>query len=233
MEALHSASRAKAGASAEVLQSAEQREFAEDARRQAVLGADPPAVADAAEGPRRRLHRARPAGSGDHGGPAADPFGRPSRPGGAHAAAVGQRGGRIRNLLRPAPAPAGPAARLPGDFRALVRQLDEGGRQILAQQLHDQVGAGPLCAARAGAEAAAAAGQRLAARAGRGAQIADRRPVGGDHLRRCRRAVAARAGEDRRAEGRVGSARGPSASARCSTLSRTPSSESYSTTKGA
>ena len=35
---------------------------------------------------------------------------------------------------------AGPSARIPGDFRALVKLLRDNGKQILAQQLHDQVG---------------------------------------------------------------------------------------------
>jgi len=35
---------------------------------------------------------------------------------------------------------AGPSARIPGDFRALVKMLQDNGKQILAQQLHDQVG---------------------------------------------------------------------------------------------
>jgi DNA polymerase III subunit gamma/tau len=44
----------------------------------------------------------------------------------------------------PAAAPSGkstgPAARLPSDFPALVKLLGDRGKQILAQQLHDQVG---------------------------------------------------------------------------------------------
>jgi DNA polymerase-3 subunit gamma/tau len=43
----------------------------------------------------------------------------------------------------PAPAAAksiGPTAQLPADFRALVEMVANGGKHVLAQQLHDQVG---------------------------------------------------------------------------------------------
>src|SRR5205085_2355306 len=36
--------------------------------------------------------------------------------------------------------PSGPTARLPADFPALVRAVEQGGKRVLAQQLHDQVG---------------------------------------------------------------------------------------------
>ena len=39
-----------------------------------------------------------------------------------------------------APAPSAPAARAPSTFADLVRQVESGGRHLLAQQLHDQVG---------------------------------------------------------------------------------------------
>ena len=39
----------------------------------------------------------------------------------------------------PATAQSSPAARIPSDFRSLVRTVEEGGKRILAQQLHDQV----------------------------------------------------------------------------------------------
>ena len=59
MESLHSATRAKAGATADALQSAEERESAAEMARQLSVGHDPPPVADAAQGP-AGCRRSRP-----------------------------------------------------------------------------------------------------------------------------------------------------------------------------
>ena len=40
----------------------------------------------------------------------------------------------------PAARPTGPTARLPSDFAGLVKAIEESGKHLLAQQLHDQVG---------------------------------------------------------------------------------------------
>jgi DNA polymerase-3 subunit gamma/tau len=40
----------------------------------------------------------------------------------------------------PPAAAAGPAARIPADFVALVKAVEQSGKHLLAQQLHDQVG---------------------------------------------------------------------------------------------
>ena len=139
MEALHSASRAKAGASAEVLLSAEQREFAETLAAklswaqihrlwQMLLKglADVSTAPDPQEAATMAVLRLL------HSADLPDPAALLQRlSGSASAASQPNESG--------ASVPAGPAARLPGDFRTLVRLLDEGGRKILAQQLHDQV----------------------------------------------------------------------------------------------
>jgi DNA polymerase-3 subunit gamma/tau len=40
----------------------------------------------------------------------------------------------------PVAKPAGPTARVPADFTALVKAVEQSGKHLLAQQLHDQVG---------------------------------------------------------------------------------------------
>jgi DNA polymerase-3 subunit gamma/tau len=139
MEALHSATRIKAGATADALQSAEEREGAEEMAGALSWGAihrlwqmllkglqdvdvapDPREAAEmallrlihAADLPDPAALLARLEGEGPVSAPAAAPSGKAS----------------------------GPAARVPADFAELVRLVEESGRRILAQQLHDQVG---------------------------------------------------------------------------------------------
>src|SRR5881398_1125013 len=139
MEALHSATRAKAGATSGGLQSAEERESAEQMAQALSWGTihrlwqmllkglqdveiapDPREAAEMAL--LRLIHAAdlpdpatllqRLSGEGTVAAPASTPAGKPS----------------------------GPSAKLPADFRALINALEAGGRHLLAQQLHDQVG---------------------------------------------------------------------------------------------
>ncbi|MEJ7775910.1 MAG: DNA polymerase III subunit gamma/tau [Sphingomicrobium sp.] len=139
MEALHSASRAKAGASAEALLSTEQRKFAD--RLAARLSwaqihrlwqmllkglADVTTAPDPQEAATMAILRLI------HSADLPDP-----------AALLDRLSGASVSASPPAQAAASPAsapaARLPDDYRALVRLLDENGKKILAQQLHDQV----------------------------------------------------------------------------------------------
>ncbi len=140
MEALHSASRAKAGASIDVLMSAEQRDFAEGLAgklswaqihrlwQMLLKGlADVTSAPDPQEAATMAILRLI------HAADLPDP------------AAILDRLSGSATATRPPPqaksSPAsGPAAQLPADFRALVRLLGESGKAILAQQLHDQVG---------------------------------------------------------------------------------------------
>lgn len=141
MESLHSATRAKAGAQTEALLSAEQREFAEDLAGRlswaqihrlwqlllkgiADVGIAPDPQEAATMAVLRLIHSAElpdPAALIERMG-AADP---------ARSAATGAPA---------APPPSAPSARLPADFRALVALIENGGKALLAQQLHDQVG---------------------------------------------------------------------------------------------
>ena len=143
MESLHAATRAKAGARADPLQSAEERTTAEEMAttlgwgmihrlwqmllkglKDVDIAPDPREAAEmavlrlihAADLPDPSVILARLSGEG----------------------ALG--------ALKPAPAPttpgafAPPAAALPPDFPALVQAVEAGGKHLYAQQLHDQVG---------------------------------------------------------------------------------------------
>ncbi len=139
MESLHSATRAKAGSNADALHSAEERETAQEMAgklswasihrlwqmllkglQDVAIAPDPREAAEmallrlihAADLPDPAALMAKLSGEGSATGPSSAPSGKP----------------------------AGPSARIPGDFRALVKLLQEHGKQILAQQLHDQVG---------------------------------------------------------------------------------------------
>jgi DNA polymerase-3 subunit gamma/tau len=140
MEALHSASRAKAGARADLLLSAEQREFADTLAEklswaqihrlwQMLLKglADVTTAPDPQEAATMAVLRLI------HSADLPDPATLVNRLSGT-APAAPQRG------QAPPAASSGPAAQLPGDFRSLVELLDRGGKAIIAQQLHDQVG---------------------------------------------------------------------------------------------
>jgi DNA polymerase-3 subunit gamma/tau len=139
MEALHSATRAKAGATSGALQSAEERESAEQMAgalswgtihrlwqmllkglQDVEIAPEPREAAEmallrlihAADMPDPATLLAKLSGEGAVSAPAAAPSGKTS----------------------------GPSAKLPTDFRALIEQLEAGGRHQLAVQLHDQVG---------------------------------------------------------------------------------------------
>jgi DNA polymerase III subunit gamma/tau len=139
MEALHSATRAKAGATADALQSAEEREAAEQmagelnwgtlhrlwqmllkALQDVDVAPDPREAAEmallrlihAADLPDPAALMAKLSGEGSVTAPAAAPTGKSS----------------------------GPVASLPADFRGLIQLLESKGKHQLAIQLHDQVG---------------------------------------------------------------------------------------------
>jgi DNA polymerase-3 subunit gamma/tau len=139
MESLHSATRAKAGATVDALQSAEERESAQQMAQALSWGTihrlwqmllkglqdvdvapDPREAAEmallrlihAADLPDPASLLAQLSGGGTVAAPAAAPAGKPSRP----------------------------TPQVPPDFRALVQLLESNGKHQLAVQLHDQVG---------------------------------------------------------------------------------------------
>jgi DNA polymerase-3 subunit gamma/tau len=139
MESLHSATRAKAGASAGALQSAEERESAEAMARQLGWGSihrlwqmllkglqDVDAAPDPREAAEMALLRLI------HAADLPDP-----------AALVAKLSGQDSGAPSPSmPASGGsrPTAQLPVDFRGLVAMLEASKKPLLAQQLHDHVG---------------------------------------------------------------------------------------------
>jgi DNA polymerase-3 subunit gamma/tau len=139
MESLHSATRAKASATADPLLSAEERESAVEMARQLSWGtihrlwqmllkglqdvAIAPDPREAAEMALLRLI---------HAADMPDP-----------ASLVAKMSGEAPATVTPsAPAsrPSGPTARVPADFAGLVKVVEQSGKHLLAQQLHDQVG---------------------------------------------------------------------------------------------
>ncbi|MDQ3471523.1 MAG: DNA polymerase III subunit gamma/tau [Pseudomonadota bacterium] len=139
MEALHSASRAKAGASADFLLSAEQREFAEKlagklswAQIHRLWQMLLKGLADVTTAPDPQAAATMAILRLIHSADLPDPAAILDRLSGAAAAPAQQS-----QASSPASAPA---AQLPADFRSLVRLLDKRGKAIIAQQLHDQVG---------------------------------------------------------------------------------------------
>jgi DNA polymerase-3 subunit gamma/tau len=139
MEALHSATRAKAGASNDALQSAEERETAREMAQQLSWGTihrlwqmllkgvqDVDVAPDPREAAEMALLRL------------------------IHAADMPDPATLLHKLssegaaASPATAPAAkgnaPSAQIPADFRALINRLEQAGRHQLAVQLHDQVG---------------------------------------------------------------------------------------------
>jgi len=139
MESLHAATRAKAGATSDALQSAEERDTAAEIAAKLSWGSihrlwqmllkglqdvaiapDPREAAEmallrlihAADLPDPAALIARMSGEGTSTAPVASPSGRSSAP----------------------------AARIPADFTALVKFVESSGKHILSQQLHDQVG---------------------------------------------------------------------------------------------
>jgi DNA polymerase-3 subunit gamma/tau len=140
MEALHSATRAKAGAQTEALLSAEQRDFSEHLADRLSWGqihrlwqmllkglSDVNVAPDPQEAATMAILRLI------HAAELPDP-----------ASLLQQLGGGAAAPATPEPAPkaslSGSSARLPADFPALIQALESDGRHQLAIQLHDQVG---------------------------------------------------------------------------------------------
>ena len=139
MEALHSATRAKAGAGGEALLSSEQRDFADElARRlswaqihriwQMLLKG----LADVSIAPDPNEAAAMAVLRLIHSADLPDPAALVERLSGSTASAPAATASK-------AAAPISPAAQLPPDFRSLIKLVDES-KALLAHQLHDQVG---------------------------------------------------------------------------------------------
>ncbi|HYU96901.1 MAG TPA: DNA polymerase III subunit gamma/tau [Sphingomicrobium sp.] len=139
MEALHSATRAKAGAGGDSLQSAEERETAQELAAKLSWGAihrlwqmllkglqDVAVAPDPREAAEMALLRLI------HAADLPDPA--------ALLAKLSGEGAVTAAPAAPAGKANGPAARIPADFPALVKAIEQSGKRILAQQLHDQVG---------------------------------------------------------------------------------------------
>ncbi len=139
LESLHSATRVKAGSHGDALQSAEENETAQEMAGKLSWGTihrlwqmllkglkdvqEAPDPREAAEMALLRLI---------HAADMPDPA--------ALIAKLGGDGAAVVSTAAPSGKPAGPSAQVPRDFRALVKLLQDHGKQILAQQLHDQVG---------------------------------------------------------------------------------------------
>ena len=139
MESLHAATRAKAGANTDALQSAEERETAQEMAGKLSWGSihrlwqmllkglqDVAVAPDPREAAEMALLRLV------HAADLPDPA--------ALVAKLSGEGAVAAASAAPSGKTAGPSARIPGDFHGLVKLLRENGKQILAQQLHDQVG---------------------------------------------------------------------------------------------
>ena len=139
MESLHSATRAKASAAADPLLSAEERKSAADVARQLSWGTihrlwqmllkglqDVEIAPDPREAAEMALLRLI------HASDMPDPASLVARLTGEGTAVV--------TSSTPVARPSSPAARLPADFAGLVKAVEQSGKHLLAQQLHDQVG---------------------------------------------------------------------------------------------
>ncbi len=139
MEGLHAATRAKAGSSADALQSAEERDSAAEMAQQLSWGAihrlwqmllkglqDVAVAPDPREAAEMALLRLI------HAADLPDPASVMARLSGEGAVTVG--------AAVPAARSTSPSARLPADFAGLVETVERSGKHLLAQQLHDQVG---------------------------------------------------------------------------------------------
>jgi DNA polymerase-3 subunit gamma/tau len=139
MENLHAATRSKAGATADALQSAEERDSASEMAQQLSWGTihrlwqmllkglqDVEIAPDPREAAEMALLRLI------HAADIPDPATLIAKLSGDESVAV------------PAPVPAGRSsgqtARIPADFAGLVKAIEQSGKHLLAQQLHDQVG---------------------------------------------------------------------------------------------
>jgi DNA polymerase III subunit gamma/tau len=139
MESLHAASRAKAGATADALQSAEERESAAEMAKALSWGTihrlwqmllkglqDVEVAPDPREAAEMALLRLI------HAADMPDPAALMAKMSGEAAAAV--------TSSAPAAKSSGTTARIPADFVSLIRAVEQSGKHLLAQQLHDQVG---------------------------------------------------------------------------------------------
>ena len=137
MESLHSATRAKAGASGDALQSIEERESAAQMAATLSWGTihrlwqmllkglqDVEIAPDPREAAEMALLRLI------HAADMPDPASLMAR-------LTGEEGSSTGSSIAAA-APSGPSARLPADFRSLVNLVEQSGKRLLAQQLHDQ-----------------------------------------------------------------------------------------------
>jgi len=139
MESLHTATRAKAGANSDALLSAEERESAAEMAQhlswaaihrlwQMLLkGLQDVAVApDPREAAEMALLRLI------HAADMPDPATMIAKLNGEGAAVIAPSSSSSKS--------SGPAARTPGDFADLVKVIEQSGKHLLAQQLHDQIG---------------------------------------------------------------------------------------------
>jgi len=139
MEALHGATRAKAGAQGDALQSAEERETAAEMAQQLSWGAlhrlwqmllkglqDVAIAPDPREAAEMALLRLI------HAADLPDPA--------ALVAKLSGEGAGVAPTAAPSSKGGGASAALPADFPSLVRLLEKSGKHNLAVQLHDQVG---------------------------------------------------------------------------------------------
>jgi DNA polymerase-3 subunit gamma/tau len=139
MESLHSATRAKAGATADALQSAEERDSAEEMAQQLGWGTihrlwqmllkglqDVEVAPDPREAAEMALLRLI------HAADMPDPASLMAR--------LSGEGNAAASTAAPAAKVSAPTAQLPADFPALVKRLEAAGKHQLALQLHDQVG---------------------------------------------------------------------------------------------
>jgi DNA polymerase-3 subunit gamma/tau len=139
MESLHAITRAKAGGTADVLQSAEERESAADMAQKLGWGTihrlwqmllkglqDVEIAPDPREAAEMALLRLI------HAADMPDPA--------TLAAKLSGEGGTAAPSSAPTARSSAPSARLPADFRALIAALEANGKHNLALQLHDQVG---------------------------------------------------------------------------------------------
>ncbi len=140
MESLHAATRAKAGAIGDALQSAEERETAAEMAGKLSWGAIHrlwqmllKGLQDAQEAPNPReaaeMALLRLIHAADLPDPAA-----------LMAKLSGEGAGAVASSAAAAAKTSGPTARVPADFTALVKMIESAGKRIVAQQLHDQVG---------------------------------------------------------------------------------------------
>ena len=139
MESLHSATRAKAGATADVLQSAEERDSAAEMARQLSWGTihrlwqmllkglqDVEIAPDPREAAEMALLRLI------HAADVPDPATLIARLSGDAATGGTSQVATSR--------PSEPTARMPSDYSGLIKTVEQSGKHLLAQQLHDQVG---------------------------------------------------------------------------------------------